>query len=89
MGNLIARIPMTFWILFIAASLIGPSVGFGVFFVLFAIYLLLFKGMFLGILFAGLLVIFWNDFQNLEGAVSTVLIVVLLIWIVMKMFSRQ
>ena len=89
MGQLFARIPMTFWILMLAATLLSPSVGFGIFFVLFAVYLFFTRGLVLGILFTILLVVFWDSFQQLEGAMGTLLVIAFVIWVFAKVFSSD
>lgn len=89
MGTLFSKIPFTFWLLVLAAVLIGPSFGFGVFFILVAGYLLLFKGLLVGILFTVALAFFWQDFQTLEGGMMSLLVFALIVWIGVKAFSRS
>ena len=89
MGKLFARIPMSFWILMLASTLLSPSVGFGVFFILFAVYLFFTSSKILGIVFVVLLVLFWDSFQQLEGAMGTLLVIAFVIWVFAKVFSSD
>lgn len=88
MGSLLARIPFVFWVLFFAAALIGPQIGFGVFFIIVVVYIFITKSLILGGISALLLLIFWSDFQELESAMGGLIVFAFVILVISFLFKR-